>query len=193
MRNLQTPEVREQPFSLWNTLKLFWAEEKVNRWLSAIQATTETTKNLFCLSPNAHAYQGKAYFALKYIGSNEDNTSRTVMFMWLPHFGNSHSLRVCTEPSAAPVINLRRDGAGGVVGLWDVSTGAPICTGHQIVLETTDPVGLPLPDADLLELHWVLQRVVAMAGGAEPRDETYETDDDDSDGWGALVDYNRRT
>ncbi|PGH15998.1 hypothetical protein AJ80_05341 [Polytolypa hystricis UAMH7299] len=188
MRGLQTEEARAQRFSPWKTLKLFWTEEKVNRWLSAIQATTETPKNLFCLAPHAHAYQGKAYFALKYLGSNEENTSRTVVFMWLPHFDKPHSLRVCTEPSAAPVIQLRKDGAGGVVGLWDVSTESPISTGDQIVLETTDPVGLPLPDVDLLELHWVLQRVVAMAGGAEPRDETYEADDEDDDECGAWAD-----
>ncbi|KLJ06282.1 hypothetical protein EMPG_09286 [Blastomyces silverae] len=190
MRDLQTEEARAQRFSLGKTLKLFWTEEKVNRWLSAIQATTETSKNLFCLAPNAHAYQGRAYFALKHIRSNEENTRCTVMFMWLPHFDNPHLLRVSTEPSAVPDIKLRKDGAGGVVGLWNVSTGLPVFTGDQIVLETTDPVSLPLPDVDLLELHWVLQRVVAMAGGAEPRDDTYEADDEDDDECGTWTDDN---
>ncbi|OAL64442.1 hypothetical protein A7C99_3876 [Trichophyton rubrum] len=157
------------------------SEEKVERWLNAIQATTETPKNLFCLAPHAHDYQGKAYLALKHLETSEDQTSSTVMFVWLPDFDTPKSLRLCTEPSAAPVVQLREDSTGGVVGLWDVTTRLPISTGSRIVLETTDPVRLPLPDADLLGLHWVLQRVAAMAGNVEPRDDIYDTDDEDDE------------
>lgn len=169
MRDLQSLEARAERFNPWNVLKHFWAEEKVN----------QTLTNLFCLAPHAHAYQGKAYFALKYIESNEDYTSLTVMFMWIPHFGHPSPLRVCTGPSAAPVMQFREDGVGGVVGLWNVPTQLPISTGDHIVLETSDPVNLPLPESNLLELHWFLQRVAAMAGGAEPQDKTCKTDDED--------------
>ncbi|QSS56235.1 hypothetical protein I7I53_04391 [Histoplasma capsulatum var. duboisii H88] len=179
MRDLQSLEARAERFNPWNVLKHFWAEEKVNQWLNAIGPTTETLTNLFCLAPHPHAYQGKAYFALKYIESNEDYTSLTVMFMWIPHFDHPNSLRACTGPAAAPVMQFREDSVGGVVGLWHVPTQLPISTGDHIVLETSDPVNLPLPDSNLLELHWLLQRVAAMAGDAEPQDKTYETDDED--------------
>lgn len=106
------------------------------------------------------------------------------MFVWLPDFDTPKPLRLCTEPSAAPVVQLREDSTGGVVGLLDVTNRLPISTGSRIVLETTDPVRLPLPDADLLELHWVLQRVAAMAGNAEPRDDKYDTDDEDNEMFG---------
>ncbi|EGD99106.1 hypothetical protein TESG_06461 [Trichophyton tonsurans CBS 112818] len=165
MRGLQTEEARLQFYT-----------------------TTETPKNLFCLAPHVHAYQGKAYFALKHLGTSEDHTICTVMFVWLPDFDTPKSLRLCTEPSAAPVVQLREDSTGGVVGLWDVTTRLPISTGSRIVLETTDPVRLPLPDADLLELHWVLQRVAAMAGNAEPRDDKYDTDDEDDEMFGVWAD-----
>ncbi|EDN10076.1 predicted protein [Histoplasma mississippiense (nom. inval.)] len=188
LRDLQTPEQTSESSNFWNILKIFWTEEKVERWFDAIRSTTETLINLFCLSPNAHAYQGKIYFALKHISSNENNSSRTVKFIWLPHFENYRSLRLSTEPSVTPATTFRRDGVGGRVGLLDLSTGSAISSGHTIVWETEDPVNLPLPDVDLLELHWVLQRVAAMAGAAEPQDETYETDDED--GCGALVDDN---
>ncbi|EZF32612.1 hypothetical protein H109_02503 [Trichophyton interdigitale MR816] len=167
MRGLQTEEARLQFYSPWKILKFFWSEEKVERWLNAIQATTETPKNLFCLAPHVHAYQGKAYFSLKHLGTSEDHTSCTVMFVWLPDFDTPKSLRLC---------------------LWDVTTRLPISTGSRIVLETTDPVRLPLPDADLLELHWVLQRVAAMAGNAEPRDDKYDTDDEDDEMFGVWAD-----
>ncbi|EFQ99955.1 hypothetical protein MGYG_02963 [Nannizzia gypsea CBS 118893] len=105
MRGLQVEEARSQPFSPWEVLKLFWAEDKVNRWLSAIQDTTETPNNLLCLALHVHIYQGKA--------------SRKRWCWW----------------------------GCGFMGCAD----------------------------------WVLQRVVAMAGGAEPRDYTYKTDDEDDE------------
>lgn len=95
MRGLQTEEARLQFYSPWKILKFFWSEEKVERWLNAIQATTETPKNLFCLAPHVHAYQGKAYFSLKHLGTSEDHTSCTVMFVWLPDFDTPKSLRLC--------------------------------------------------------------------------------------------------
>ncbi|KAK2742506.1 hypothetical protein FQN55_007792 [Onygenales sp. PD_40] len=189
MRHLQTEEARAEPFSPWACLKLFWTEEKVNQWFSAIQATTETPRNLFCLCPNAHAYQAKGYFALKNIGNSEDNTSQTVMFVWMPDFNNSPStLRVCTDPSTCTesVVRFRKVATGGVVGLLDTLTGLPTASGDQIILQTPDPVNLPLPDPDLLELHWVLQRVVAMAAGAEPT-EMIQNDTDSDDEYGTMI------
>jgi len=40
---------------------------------------------------------------------------------------------------------------------------------------TKDPEEMPLPDYNLLDLQWVMQRVLAMRGGAEPRDSDDDT------------------
>lgn len=38
------------------------------------------------------------------------------------------------------------------------------CSDQEIQLRTNDPVNCPLPNHDLLELRWILNRVVAMSG-----------------------------
>lgn len=39
--------------------------------------------------------------------------------------------------------------------------------------------GIPLPDPALLQMQWILQRVIALAGGAEAFEESNDGDDDD--------------
>ena len=66
-----------------------------------------------------------------------------------------------------------------MVKLYDVRTDKKICSGDEIFLETNDPERLPLPDWRLLDMQWILHRVAAMSGAAEPRDGFDEDDDDD--------------
>src|SRR5262249_49174956 len=44
---------------------------------------------------------------------------------------------------------------------------------------TVDPMLRPLPNFVLLEMQWILHRVAAMSGAAEPQDEYGDSDDDD--------------
>lgn len=53
---------------------------------------------------------------------------------------------------------------------------ALIGSGDFFTLTTKE---MPLPDYNLLDLQWVMQRVLAMRGGAEPR-ELDDSDDDDT-------------
>jgi hypothetical protein len=46
-------------------------------------------------------------------------------------------------------------------------------------MTTADPTKLPLPDPELLELQWHLQRVLAMVGAADRLDDDSECDPDD--------------
>lgn len=93
-------------------------------------------------------------------------------------------VRISTKPSLHCSPGYRADDAGRIVKLFDVRTDRSISCGDQIMIETVDPARLPLPDAALLDLQWVLQRVVALRGGAEVVDVDYygDNDDDDSDG-----------
>ena len=60
-------------------------------------------------------------------------------------------------------------------------TNKRIHSGDEIYLETSDPKRLPLPDLRLLEMQWILHRVTALSGAAEPRDDFGEDTDDDWD------------
>jgi hypothetical protein len=53
-----------------------------------------------------------------------------------------------------------------------------IASGDVITMTTDDPVTLSLPSWDLLQMQWVLQRLSAISGAAEPQD---NFSDDSSD------------
>jgi hypothetical protein len=42
----------------------------------------------------------------------------------------------------------------------------PIRSGETFTFTTKDPQNLPLPSLELLEMQWVLQRLVGMCGAA---------------------------
>jgi hypothetical protein len=53
-----------------------------------------------------------------------------------------------------------------------------INSGDRIAMTTNDPVKLPLPSWDLLDMQWVLQRLSTISGAGEPQNDWY---DDSSD------------
>ena len=65
-----------------------------------------------------------------------------------------------------------------------------IQSGDEIRLTTEDPENRPLPHWDILEMQWILNRIVAMSGGAEVNEFDNNDDDDDDDGGGGEVSLN---
>jgi hypothetical protein len=61
----------------------------------------------------------------------------------------------------------------------DACTGERIYSGHKVTVTTDDPDERPLPSWELLDMQWVLQRLLAISGAAEPQDDW--SDDDSSD------------
>ncbi|KAF2191183.1 hypothetical protein K469DRAFT_720172, partial [Zopfia rhizophila CBS 207.26] len=145
-------------------------------WYNAIfPFGTEVCQNLVCLCPNAHAYWGKAYFALKPIRMSDDKKRLDVQFFWLslnPHVPEVNVLQVPSLPA-----NL--DQGPNLAKLFNHETDTKIHSGCEISLETDDPVLRPLPDFRLLEMQWFLHRVTAMSGAAEPQDDFHDDDSDD--------------
>jgi hypothetical protein len=175
MRNLKaTPD----PLSIWTVLHLFWSQDRVDTWYQAIFSSgTEAVYNLMCLGPPAHKYHEKAYFALEPKEISEDGKCLTVKFFWLPRNRNSTDVDILRTP----LIPEDSDGLNHGVGLWNPYTNKRIYAGDEIYLETSDPKRLPLPDLRLLEMQWILHRVTALSGAAEPRDDFGEDTDDDWD------------
>lgn len=60
------------------------------------------------------------------------------------------------------------------LGLRSVCTDQPFRSSDVIVLTTPDPDTHPLPDAKFLEIQWVLNRVAALQGAADPEDLFYD-------------------
>ncbi|KAK7414663.1 hypothetical protein QQX98_006520 [Neonectria punicea] len=52
--------------------------------------------------------------------------------------------------------------------------------GYRLTITTKDPVKFPLPSIDLLQLHYQMARMIALAGAAEPDEDEFEDPDADS-------------
>jgi len=164
MRNLKESSSTD-PSSIWNVLRVFWSQERVNAWYNAVFSSgTEVVSNLMCLAPSVHKYHERAYFALEPREISDDKKRLTLKFHWLPHYKHSKQVSLDQGPNRVKLLNIK--------------TNRIICSGDEIFLETSDPDRLPLPDWRILDMQWILQQVAAMSGAAELHDDFYEDDDD---------------
>jgi len=154
---------------------MFWSKERVDAWYNAIfPLGTEVCQNLICLCPNAHAYWGRAYFALKPIRISDDKKRLDIQFFWLSSNPYVPRVNILQVPSLSAL-----DQGPNLTKLFNHNTDTKINSGCEISLETDDPVSQPLPDFRLLEMQWFLHRVTAMSGAAEPKDNFHDDSDDD--------------
>ncbi|KKZ60914.1 hypothetical protein EMCG_00675 [[Emmonsia] crescens] len=163
--------------TFWDLLQIFWSQERINGWRDAIlRHGTETPENLMCFSPTLHRCHASGRFALQPIKMSEDEKQLTLRFYWLPRKSSLPAMNsIQDRPHIADnIAELPRD-----LKVFNVITERKICSGDEIVLETPDPKNLPLPDIRLLDMQWVLQRLMALSGGAEAED--YDLNDDDDD------------
>jgi hypothetical protein len=54
----------------------------------------------------------------------------------------------------------------------------PIVSGDLVELRTSNPARLPLPSTAILEMQWVLYRVLALAGAADSSQDMWDSDSD---------------
>src|SRR2546430_13607728 len=102
MRNLKESSSIDptNPSSIWNVLRMFWSQERVDAWYNAVFSSgTEVVNNLMCLAPNTHKYHERAYFALEPREISDDKKRLKLKFFWLPQY--KHSKRV--DPLRTPL------------------------------------------------------------------------------------------
>jgi hypothetical protein len=78
---------------------------------------------------------------------------------------------------------------GRCVKLMNGHTDRLVKSGDIITFKTNDPHKLPLPSYELLQMQWVLHRIVAIRGAADDAkddndDEEEETSEDSESLWG---------
>jgi hypothetical protein len=172
---LNQSSAKDSDFDFWEILKTFWSDNRIREWQNAIftdqnhpDKGVEACYNLICLSHDAHHYWTKAYFALKPIQLSDDKKTLDVEFHWLPQYNYSSAVDLLHLPAPS-------EGSPGQpkVKLYQFSTNRKIYSGQKISLTTADPEKWPLPHPALLEMQWILHRLVAMSGAAE----IYDDDD----------------
>lgn len=176
LRSEYTSSLAEPSF--WDTLRLFWSQERVNAWYDAIfPGGTEACHNLMCLAPHAHAYWGKAHFALKPIEVSHNKKRLDIQFFWLAKGNRASQVNILQRPLSPVYLNQ----GPNVTKLLNVQTNRTLCSGDQISLETNDPVTQPLPDLRLLDMQWILHRLQAMSAAAEAQDDFDDDSESDDD------------
>ncbi|KAM5445973.1 hypothetical protein MaudCBS49596_006918 [Microsporum audouinii] len=167
--------------SFWNLLSFFWTEPHIRSWYASVfPRGTEVVSNLLCLAPQMHRYHERALFALQPINLSEDKKCMTLRFYWLPKRNFSNSVNL----SDPPTIPSNLSGLGQEHKAWHIQTEKKISSGDKIIMETDDPDNFPLPDWNLMDMQWILQRLASLSAAADILHEDY--DDDDSSGieWG---------
>jgi hypothetical protein len=184
----------------WDLLYLFWDEDRVTKWRRKIFQDPENPSvgvedcfNLISLSPDAHSMWTEGLFALKPLELSRDQKKLTVQFFWqVP--GNhdiDSQIDLLTEPTSSEGLEVVVNKSGKRYWLGHLKNdGSPphmIHSGEMFTFTTTDPKKLPLPSVELLEMQWVLQRLVGISGAAGwPSLDMFDDDTIDSDN-GLLV------
>jgi hypothetical protein len=112
-------------------------------------------------------YWDKRRFGLKPLGVTNDGKTLKVQFFWLSEYNFERSLDLRGIPWLSS--NLDHDQAESV--LYNRETKKEICSGDIIEITTQDPKECPLPDVRLLDLLWVLHRLMAIREASEEHDD----------------------
>jgi hypothetical protein len=179
---------------IWEHLHLFWDKDRVSKWKKIIfpdsqnpDIGVERCFNLISLSPDAHDTWNKGLFALKPLELSDDQKTLTVQFFWqVPgNYEMDSKIDLLTEtPSSKDLNTVSKESKRYSLIRDENDSISRIRSGDTFTFTTEDPESLPLPSLELLEMQWVLQRLVGMCDAAEwPSldeidDDTVDDDDD---------------
>ena len=149
------------------------------------------------VAPGVHKYWDDGLFVLNPLGVSSDGKVLTAQFFWLcpghierldintSLLPNDQNEDFIVEPPTLPS-NLRQGGRTSLnnltpnIRLYNCATDAIITSGQLVTVSTSDPVSMPLPSMEILQLHWLLHRVLALCAAAGYFG--YQGSDDDSEG-----------
>lgn len=176
------PSLQDSLNNFWSSICDFWTEDRVESWFNQLGKNwTETPINLLTLRSDCHTVWAKGMFALEPIEADDEaeDASRVlrVKFHWLPRIEDRCFLPINTKPG--DVCNKKTYEGPKPYQIMIADTAAQIETGHVLTLRTSDPIKLPLPSRELLQMQFLLHQVVAMSGAADFLD--YEDSDSDDE------------
>ncbi|KAL4921044.1 hypothetical protein BDW62DRAFT_198490 [Aspergillus aurantiobrunneus] len=152
------PMPKEDIDMFWELLSVFWPRNRVRRWKWAVsnaKGPTNIIKNMLCLSEPARRLWKEGKFALKPVAP-PDPTGRslTVEFYWL-------WARPDESAHYAEALGLDGYFASDYPILFN-EDGDYIRSGDIFTFTTDDPVWSPLPSVELLDMQWVMNRLVGL-------------------------------
>ena len=167
----------------WTSLRLFWTKDHVEKWRKAIFSNAsnpddavDSCENLITLNSYAHTIWNNGCFALKPVRVSDDGKELDLLFFWQTR----HQLPPIVDLSSTPISSENLDCCRQDQFLHRRVDGefAQLRSGDCITLRTEDPQRHPLPSWELLDMQWILQRVVGMSGAADWPDSDSDSDSD---------------
>ncbi|KAL2849497.1 hypothetical protein BJY01DRAFT_245938 [Aspergillus pseudoustus] len=166
----------------WDMLKYFWTPARIAGWRQQIHSDCrnpmrafDNLSNLMCLSADLQQMWALGIFALKPLGYSDDRMKLEVQFFWQPrpsHSINQHIPLLTRPRSSRDLPGVIEDDIiqTGSAFLNDRSEWQKIMSGQRFTFTTPDPIKLPLPSKELLEMQWVLSRLVNLSGAGSVPD-----------------------
>ena len=176
-------------YLFWQDFPQYWSKDRIAAMQRSLESTETATicQNLLTLSPTARMYWDYGAFALKPIKNSQKDTEKgrvlQLEFHWLPQtterprrhrLNEVPTLEVTTEKEiikgwATEMFAREQEIRKAVkqpshVGRLLGQDGETIKSGTIITMKTDDPVKMPLPDVELLELQWHMSRLFALRG-----------------------------
>jgi hypothetical protein len=149
----------------WKLLSLFWPRDKINSWKAKVFSGEEgpdTCRNMICLEPTAHRLWTKGLFAFKPVKTSDDPSVLSLLFVWQPKYDHRKDdhIDIMDKPKSCKGLTGSSD--------WWLYLGSSkrVETGDIFQIRSDNIDTHPLPDFEILEMQWALQRLVSMSGAA---------------------------
>lgn len=161
----------------WYSFQCEFGVERADRWRDAIMTgtgdsrkyDTDRPENMITLSLEVQRYWEDDLCAFHPISLSDNKKSMTLAFHWLPVPDESqlHEQLDIINLQDHPYPHQRMgclDTPGRGIQIHDPATNKPFSSGHIITIETEDPVKMPLPSIDLLDMQWMMKRSSRLSG-----------------------------
>jgi hypothetical protein len=160
-------------------LKALWAQ-RIKKWEGLLNNGTEFIANMLSFTPTIHRFHSAGLFGLQPIEASSDGKSLKLKLYWLPQRPTPGD----TMTDIMDIPALPDDVELEDIAICNAQDRHFIKSGEVIELTTSDPETLPLPNWDLLEIQWVLQRLTALRGAADVPDTVLDDESEDPASFG---------
>lgn len=154
-------------------LKSLFAQ-RIEKWKSLLDNGTEFVENMLSLTPTLHRFHSAGLFGLQPIEASLDGKSLKLKFYWLAQRETTSD----TMTNLMDIPTFPDDVELEDIKICNAKDGHIIKSGEVIELTTSDPEQHPLPNWDLLELQWIMQRLTALKGAADIPDSVLTESED---------------
>ncbi|PGG96572.1 hypothetical protein GX51_07768 [Blastomyces parvus] len=171
--SLNSNDTREAFFGL---LKDFWAE-RTETLRNILKNGTDFVENMLTFTPTLHYSHAAGLFALQPVEASHDGKSLKLKFYWL----QQRESRSGTMVKIPELPEFPNDVKLKGIKVYSIDDDHIIQSGEVMELTTSDPEKYPLPNWDLLEIQWILQRLTALRGAVDIPDTILSESEDPSD------------